>query len=120
VRFEGKVAIITGAAGGIGSAAAALFAKDGCRVAALDINEPALEALAEKTDGLPGVVTPVLTDASSAGQARSISWSTVLVVVPSFPAPDARLRSYRLRSGRSFWISILTLPSCSAKRYCPR
>jgi NAD(P)-dependent dehydrogenase (short-subunit alcohol dehydrogenase family) len=63
VRFEGKVAIITGAAGGIGSAAAALFAKDGCRVAALDINEPALEALAEKTDGLPGVVTPVLADA---------------------------------------------------------
>ena len=33
---------------------------------------------------------------------------------------DARLRSYRLRSGRSFWTSTLIQPSCSAKRYCPR
>ena len=63
MQFEGKVAIITGAAGGIGSEVAKTYAGGGCHVAALDINEPALEALAEKADGLPGQVTPVLANA---------------------------------------------------------
>jgi NAD(P)-dependent dehydrogenase (short-subunit alcohol dehydrogenase family) len=44
-RLEGKVAIITGAASGQGAAAAALFASEGARVAAFDINEAGLKAL---------------------------------------------------------------------------
>src|SRR5262245_55028243 len=44
-RLNGKVAIITGAAGYLGSATARLFAGEGARVVCADINVERLEAL---------------------------------------------------------------------------
>ena len=41
--IEGKVAIVTGAASGMGEATAKLFADEGARVAAIDINTESLE-----------------------------------------------------------------------------
>ena len=43
-EFEGQVAVVTGAASGIGRAIAALFLRRGARVAILDINEKGLDA----------------------------------------------------------------------------
>jgi len=37
--LRGKVAIVTGAAAGIGRATARRFASEGCRVAAWDVND---------------------------------------------------------------------------------
>jgi len=43
--IKGKVAIVTGAASGMGKATAELFADEGARVAALDVNAAPLEAV---------------------------------------------------------------------------
>lgn len=44
--IEGKVALVTGAGSGMGRATAILFADEGARVAAVDINEAPVEAVA--------------------------------------------------------------------------
>jgi len=42
MRLKDKVAIVTGAASGIGRSTAQVFAREGCKVALVDINEAGL------------------------------------------------------------------------------
>ncbi|MBT6674320.1 MAG: SDR family NAD(P)-dependent oxidoreductase, partial [Proteobacteria bacterium] len=48
LRLEKKVAVITGAAGGIGQEAARLFAKEGAKLVLLDLDQDALDRLANE------------------------------------------------------------------------
>ena len=49
-RLKGKVCVITGAAGGIGAATAALFAREGARVVGVDLVEHSTGELALQAD----------------------------------------------------------------------
>jgi 3-oxoacyl-[acyl-carrier protein] reductase len=51
MRLEGKAAIVTGAAKGIGAAIVEACVREGARVAALDLDGAGVEALAEKLRG---------------------------------------------------------------------
>ncbi len=61
-RLKGKVAIITGAAGYLGSATARLFAAEGARVLCADIAEDRLEALVAGIRSEGGTATALPTD----------------------------------------------------------
>ncbi|CAO4165456.1 SDR family NAD(P)-dependent oxidoreductase [Methylorubrum extorquens] len=63
-RFNGKVAFITGAASGIGRAAAIAFAKEGAQVAITDRTEEGLERLRAEIEGNGGAVIAIRCDVS--------------------------------------------------------
>jgi NAD(P)-dependent dehydrogenase (short-subunit alcohol dehydrogenase family) len=73
-EFEGKVAVVTGGASGIGLAMATRFAQEGMKIVIADIEEPALEAavarLRQQEFEVHGVVTDVSSVASIEGLAR--------------------------------------------------
>ncbi len=61
-RFEGKTVIVTGGGGGIGGASCHRFAKEGARVAVLDLNLPAAEAVATAIRADGGQAAALLCD----------------------------------------------------------
>ncbi|GAA1957395.1 glucose 1-dehydrogenase [Amycolatopsis minnesotensis] len=65
-RLDGKVALITGATGGIGTATADLFAEEGARLVLTDRDGAALEELATRLASSGADVLPVRLDVSSA------------------------------------------------------
>ena len=60
--LRGKVAIITGAATGIGRASAVLFARAGARVALVDVREAALARTVADVRGAGGEAAPIAAD----------------------------------------------------------
>ncbi|HEX2729303.1 MAG TPA: SDR family NAD(P)-dependent oxidoreductase, partial [Rubrobacteraceae bacterium] len=58
-RLEGKVAIVTGAASGIGRASAERFAVEGARVVIADLDESGAQEAAEAITGGGGEATHV-------------------------------------------------------------
>lgn len=62
--IRGSVAIITGAASGMGRATAHLFADEGARVAIIDVNAQGLATVAEEIEGVGANVLPLTVDLS--------------------------------------------------------
>jgi NAD(P)-dependent dehydrogenase (short-subunit alcohol dehydrogenase family) len=67
-RLRDRVTLITGAAGGIGSAMAELFATEGARVVVADIKAEAAEEVAGRIRAAGGRALVSITDISSAAQ----------------------------------------------------
>lgn len=61
-KLHDKVALITGAGAGMGRAMAKLFASEGCKVIATDINKTDLDSLKIEIEKEGGVVTSLLAD----------------------------------------------------------
>lgn len=102
MRFEDKVAIITGASGGIGAATARVMAGEGARLAAVDIDGVLLESLMGELEGLPGEVVPYASDAMDPDLVTATvedvvsRWGRVDILVNCLGgtagAPDSRAR----------------------------
>jgi NAD(P)-dependent dehydrogenase (short-subunit alcohol dehydrogenase family) len=72
-RFEDKVAIVTGAAAGIGKATAVRLAAEGARLVVNDVDGPGLDRVADELRGVFGAaVTTVLADVSRDADAQRI------------------------------------------------
>ncbi len=69
--FAGKVAFVTGAANGIGRAAAVAFAREGANVVVADISEPNNRETARLIDELGGRALAVACDVSRAEEVKS-------------------------------------------------
>lgn len=71
-RLRGKVAVITGAATGIGKASAELFAQEGASLLLADLDESNGEQVAEAIRAAGGRATFVRTDVSSSEDVREL------------------------------------------------
>jgi NAD(P)-dependent dehydrogenase (short-subunit alcohol dehydrogenase family) len=75
-RLAGRIALITGATGGIGTATADLFAREGARLVLTDISEDALRDLARRIEARGTQVVTARLDVSSARE-----WQETIDVV---------------------------------------
>lgn len=72
-EFEDRVAVVTGAASGIGRAIAERFAAEGMRVVLADVEESALESAANEMKANGATVLAVTTDVSKGSEVQTLA-----------------------------------------------
>ena len=72
MRLENKVALITGAAGGIGRETSLLFAAEGARVVAVDLNDEGCQETVDLVTAAGGQAIAVHADVSRAGDCEQM------------------------------------------------
>jgi NAD(P)-dependent dehydrogenase (short-subunit alcohol dehydrogenase family) len=98
MRLQDKVAIITGAASGIGKEIALLFAREGAKIAIADLDLNAAEATAREIDPAGQRALGVAMDVSNedqveAGTAKAITTFGCLdILISKDRRPDCRFR----------------------------
>ena len=95
MRLEGKIAIISGASGGMGAEEARLFAREGAKVVIADVIDGDGEAVARQIEDSGGEATYIHTDVTSAE-----SWeAAVRSTVEKYGAVDILVNNAGISSG---------------------
>jgi NAD(P)-dependent dehydrogenase (short-subunit alcohol dehydrogenase family) len=76
-EFEGKVAIVTGAASGMGRAMAVAFAAEGATVVVADLNEAGAQAVVDELESAGGSGLAAKLDVSQPSESRALVESVV-------------------------------------------
>lgn len=114
-NFEDKVAVVTGAAGGIGRATAVGLAKRGCHLAVSDVNETGLEETVEQIRAVGRPVSSHVVDVADKTQMHAFAESVqaqhgpacIVVnnagVTVTEPFADHSLEDFEWIMGINFW-----------------
>ncbi len=102
-EFSGKVAVITGAASGIGRAIADCAAQKGMALVLADIEEPALDQAADELRASGARVLPVRTDVSKAEDVEALARKTL----DTFGAVHLLVNNAGVGAGNTVWGSTL-------------
>jgi NAD(P)-dependent dehydrogenase (short-subunit alcohol dehydrogenase family) len=102
-EFQGKVAVITGAASGIGRALAERCAQEGMRVVLADIEEPALAQTAVEMADAGAEVLPVVTDVAQAEDLEALARQTL----DAYGAVHLLCNNAGVGTGTTIWESTL-------------
>jgi NAD(P)-dependent dehydrogenase (short-subunit alcohol dehydrogenase family) len=124
-RFAGKVVVITGAAGGIGRAAAARFGAEGARVVAVDLHREALDETVAQVVAAGGEALAVAADVSRAADWARVADETTArfggvdcffnnagiegAIVPLEDYPEAMFDRVLAVNVKGVWLGIKTL-----------
>ena len=76
-RFDGKVSIVTGSAGGIGEAYARALAAEGAAVVVADVDQAGAEAVAASIGEAGGTARAVAVDVADAESTAAMAEATV-------------------------------------------
>lgn len=104
-RLAGKTALITGAGSGIGRAIALLFAAEGARVMAADINEASAQAVAEEIVRGGGEARPLRTDTSVQDEVQN----AIAAVVDAWGRMDILVNNAGIGGPAHTWERILAV-----------
>jgi NAD(P)-dependent dehydrogenase (short-subunit alcohol dehydrogenase family) len=77
VKLADRVALITGAGSGIGRGSALMFAKEGARIAVVDINEESASQTAQQIKAQGGDAIAIRADVSSSDDAKAMADAAV-------------------------------------------
>ncbi|MGE7602538.1 SDR family NAD(P)-dependent oxidoreductase [Peribacillus sp. NPDC097675] len=117
MRLQDKVAIITGAANGMGAAEAKIFAREGAKVVATDVNEEKLMEIAEEIKAAGGDILAMKHDVTSEEEWKAV----VAKAVDTYGKVDVLVNNAGVATNKNFatmemsewnWVMDINLNGC--------